>query len=238
MIDRGLRFAGAALVVLIAVWAGARIHSTWVARGSGGGIATPVGEASPPTRSDLVDQLARPPLAQIPDQLPEFSLAALDGKLTSISDWRGKSLVINFWATWCAPCRREIPLLEGLSEEWANRGVTVIGIAVDHRDQVAAFARELKISYPLLIGEQEALDVAARFGVDSPVFPFTVFTDRRGDIVALYVGELRKPQADLILSTVQDLDQNHIALQQARRVIADGLHSLPAANPESNPHNS
>jgi hypothetical protein len=103
---------------------------------------------------------------------------------------------------------------------------------------VASFARELKISYPLLIGEQEALDVAGRFGVDSPVFPFTVFTDRRGEVVALYVGELRKPQADLILSTVQDLDQNHIALQQARQAIAEGLHALPAANPESNPHNS
>jgi thiol-disulfide isomerase/thioredoxin len=238
MIDRGLRFAGAALVALVAVWAGARIHSAWVARSAGGGIATPVGEASPPTRSDLADQPPQPPSAKIPDQLPDFSLAALDGRLTPIHAWSGKSLVINFWATWCAPCRREIPLLEGLSGEWANRGVTVIGIAVDHRDQVASFARELKINYPLLIGEQEALDVAARFGVDSPVFPFTVFTDRRGEVVALYVGELRKPQADLILSTVQDLDQNHIALQQARQVIAEGLRGLPAANPESNPHNS
>ncbi|MGA2343516.1 MAG: TlpA disulfide reductase family protein [Steroidobacteraceae bacterium] len=238
MIDRGLRFAGAVLVALVAVWSGARIHSAWVARSTGGGIATPVGEASPPTRSDLEDQPPRPPPAKIPDQLPDFSLAGLDGKLMSIHAWSGKSLVINFWATWCAPCRREIPLLEGLSGEWANRGVTVIGIAVDHRDQVASFARELKISYPLLIGEQEALDVAGRFGVDSPVFPFTVFTDRRGEVVALYVGELRKPQADLILSTVQDLDQNHIALQQARQAIAEGLHALPAANPESNPHNS
>jgi peroxiredoxin len=238
MIERALRFAGAALVALVAVWAGARIHSAWVARSTSAGIAIPVGEASPPTRSDLVDQPPRPPPAKIPDQLPDFSLAALDGKLTSIHAWSGKSLVINFWATWCAPCRREIPLLEGLSGEWASRGVTVIGVAVDHRDQVASFARELKISYPLLIGEQEALDVAGRFGVDSPVFPFTVFTDRRGEVVALYVGELRRPQVDLILSTVQDLDQNHIALQQARQVIAEGLRALPAANPESDPHNS
>ena len=236
MIDRGLRSTATALIAVVAVWAGVRIHTAWLHRASPG-IAIPVGEASPPTRSDLVDE-SPPPTAKIPDRLPDFALAALDGKLTSIRAWSGKSLVINFWATWCAPCRREIPLLEALSAEWANRGITVIGVAVDHRDQVASFAQELKIRYPLLIGEQEALDVAGRFGVDSPVFPFTVFTDQRGEVVALYVGELRKPQADLILSIVQDLDQNRVALRQARQVIADGLRALSAANPESTVHNS
>lgn len=235
MIDRGLRFTAIALIAMVGVWAGARIHSAWVHRASAG-IATPVGEASPPTRSDLVNE--PPPTAKIPDHLPDFALPGLDGKPTSISAWAGKSLVINFWATWCAPCRREIPLLEALSVEWANRGIAVIGVAVDHRDRVASFAQELKIHYPLLIGEQEALDVAGRFGVDSPVFPFTIFTDRQGEVVALYVGELRKPQADLILSTVQDLDHNHVALQQARRVIAEGLRALAGANPESNVHSS
>ena len=78
--------------------------------------------------------------------------------------------------------------------------MAVIGIAVDDRDTVLAYADELKIAYPLLIGEQDALDAAAAFGVESPAFPFTVFTDRRGEVVALYVGELHKPQADLILS--------------------------------------
>ena len=65
---------------------------------------------------------------------------------------------------------------------------------------------ELKIAYPLLVGEQDALDVAAAFGVESPVFPFTVFTDRRGEVVALFVGELHRPQAELILSAVQNLE--------------------------------
>jgi thiol-disulfide isomerase/thioredoxin len=235
MIDRGLRFTAIALVAMVAVWAGARIHYARVHRASAG-IAIPVGEASPPTRSDLADQT--PPAAKIPDHLPDFALAALDGKLTPIGAWSGKSLVINFWATWCAPCRREIPLLQTLSDEWANRGITVIGVAVDHRDQVASFARDLKIRYPLLIGEQEALDVAARFAVDSPVFPFTVFTDRRGEVVTLYMGELHKPQADLILSTVQNLDENRVALREARRIILDGLHALAGANPEGNVHNS
>jgi hypothetical protein len=91
---------------------------------------------------------------------------------------------------------------------------------------VATYARQLKIAYPILIGEQDALDVAASLGFDSPVFPFTVFTDRRGEVVALYVGELHESQATLILSVVQDLNQDHIELKEARRSIADGLHKL------------
>ncbi len=140
--------------------------------------------------------------------------------------WAGKSLVINFWATWCAPCRREIPLLQDVFTQWSGRDVAVVGIAVDHRDQVLAYADELKIAYPLLIGEQDALDVAAAFGVESPAFPFTVFTDRRGEVVALYVGELHKAQADLILSVVQNLNQRQVGLPEARRTIAEGLQAI------------
>jgi thiol-disulfide isomerase/thioredoxin len=163
--------------------------------------------------------------------LPQFSLSNLEGRSTPIDTWRGKSLIINFWATWCAPCRREIPLLEGLSGEWAPRGVQVLGIAVDHRDAVASYARQLNIGYPLLIGEQDALDVASSLGFDSPVFPFTVFTDRRGEVVALYVGELHEPQAKLILSVVQNLNQERIELEAARRSIAEGLRKLASTKP-------
>ena len=135
---------------------------------------------------------------------------------------------MNFWATWCAPCRREIPLLQSLQAQWSGRDVEVVGVAVDYRDKVRAYAEELKIGYPLLIGEEDALEVAARFGVVTPVFPFTVFTDRRGEVVTLYVGELHKAQADLILSVVETLNQNHVQLAEARRNIAAGLQALAA----------
>ena len=105
------------------------------------------------------------------------------------------------------PLRREIPLLATLHSEWSARGFSVIGVAVEHRAEVAAFARDFKIAYPLLVGEQDALDVAAKFGVVSPAFPFTVFTDKRGRVVALYLGELHRAQADSILSTVQNLNR-------------------------------
>ena len=232
MSDRALRTAAAALVVIVGIWAGIRVYSSWSAPGTRRGIATPVGEASPPIPSDLVDQ--RPGLAgadiKIPPRLPAFTLADLDGAPTPIARWKGKSLVINFWATWCAPCRREIPMLGHLAAQWADRGVVVVGVAVDHAQSVANYAQELKIPYPLLVGEQDALDAALALGVASPVFPFTVFTDDAGEIVALYVGELHPPQADLILSRVQSLDRHELSLKEARRSIAAGLARL-AENP-------
>ena len=230
MNERAFRIAGAVLVVVTGVWAGVRIHSARRAETVAPGLQTPVGAASPPTPSDLVAELTPQP-TRIPDRLPDFSLANLDGKSTPIGTWSGKSLIINFWATWCAPCRREIPLLQGLSTEWANRGIQVVGIAVDHRDEVLAYARRLKIDYPLLVGEQDALDVATALGFDSPVFPFTVFTDRHGEVVALFVGELHHPQASLILSVVQNLDRDQIELKEARRTIAEGLRNLGSSQP-------
>jgi peroxiredoxin len=178
----------------------------------------------PGDTADDADRLPSP--AKIPDRLPAFSLADRSGKPTSIASFAGRSLIINFWATWCAPCRREIPLLQALQTEWASRGTTVVGIAVDHRDPVLEFADRFKMTYPLLIGEQDALDAASALGVDSPVFPFTVFTDRRGDVVALFVGELHRPQAELILGQVQNLNQGSIELPAARHAIAAGLQQL------------
>jgi thiol-disulfide isomerase/thioredoxin len=229
------RIAGAALLVVVAVWAGAKFHSSGRAAQSRPGIPVPAGEASAPSPSDLAHadpalegaapNGARPP-PKIPERLPLFSLADRTGKATSIASFGGKSLIINFWATWCAPCRSEIPLLEALHAEWAEREVSVVGIAVDHRDKVLEFADRFKIGYPLLIGEQDALDAVAAFGVESPVFPFTVFTDRRGEVVTVFVGELHRPQAELILGEVQTLNRGLIQLPAARRAIAEGLEHL------------
>jgi thiol-disulfide isomerase/thioredoxin len=229
------RLAGAALLVALGIWAGARVYSARSALQSPHGVPVPAGEASAPNSSDLAYAQPAPegpgesgafPRPKIPERLPQFSLENSAGKPTSIASFGGKSLIINFWATWCAPCRSEIPLLQTLHTEWAGRDVTVVGIAVDYRDPVLEFAQRYKIGYPLLIGEQDALDAAAAFGVESPVFPFTVFTDRRGEVVALFIGELHRPQAELILSEVQNLNKDLIELKAARRAIAQGLSAL------------
>jgi thiol-disulfide isomerase/thioredoxin len=232
MNSQATRIAYAALAAVLGIWAGAWVYSSHHTVQSSRGVRVAAGEASNPNPTDLADAPAGAapagalPPAKIPDRLPQFSLADRAGKATPIASFGGKSLIINFWATWCAPCRSEIPLLESLNGEWAARDVSVVGIAVDYRDKVLEFADRFKIAYPLLIGEQDALDAAAALGVDTPVFPFTVFTDRRGDVVALFIGELHRPQAELILSQVQSLNQNLVQLPAARLAITEGLRAL------------
>jgi thiol-disulfide isomerase/thioredoxin len=224
------RGAGVLLVMLVSIWAGFRVYSSRTPHPPAAAIRVPAGEASLPSPSDIdsgADTLPRP---KIPESLPDFTLADRSGKPTSIRTWRGKSLILNFWATWCAPCRREIPLLLSLHRDWPARNFEVVGVAVDHADKVLTYANELKIAYPLLIGEQDALDVVTQLGVESPVFPFTVFTDQRGEVVTLFLGELHRPQVDLILGVVQNLNADRTSLPAARRAIADGLQELRSKN--------
>jgi thiol-disulfide isomerase/thioredoxin len=159
--------------------------------------------------------------------LPTFQLADRDGKVRSLQDWTGKSLIVNFWATWCAPCRREIPLLEKIQVEYGPEGFQVIGIAADYRDKVIAYADEIGLKYPLLIGEQEALDAATAFGIEAVGFPFTIFADRQGRIVAAHVGELTEPEARVILGAVRRVDAGSLTPAQARTEIETALAALP-----------
>ena len=165
--------------------------------------------------------------AQLVETLPHFTLADRDGQPRSLQDWPGKALIVNFWATWCAPCRREIPLLQQLQRDHGAEGFQVIGIAVDFRDKVLAYAGEMKIEYPLLIGEQDGLDAAAAFGVPTVGFPFTVFSDRRGRVVTTHFGELTAAEADLILDAVDRVDAGELTPQQARTALETALAALP-----------
>jgi thiol-disulfide isomerase/thioredoxin len=163
----------------------------------------------------------------IPTDVPNISLADSDGVKHALSEWKGRPLLINFWATWCAPCRREIPLLKTLRHERAADGVEVVGIAVDFRDAVQHYAREMSIDYPVLVGEQDGLDAIAAFGMDT-VFPFTVFVDRQGRIVTLKIGELHPDEARFILDEVKAIDQGRTGLAAAKKEIADGVAALAA----------
>jgi thiol-disulfide isomerase/thioredoxin len=166
------------------------------------------------------------------ETLPSFQLADRAGEMRSLQDWPDRALIVNFWATWCAPCRREIPLLQQLQRDHADEGFQVIGIAVDFRDKVLAYADEMKIEYPLLIGEQEALDAAAAFGVATVGLPFTVFSDRQGRIVTAHLGELTAAEADLILDAVRRVDSGETTPADARVALKAALAALPAPSTE------
>jgi len=168
-----------------------------------------------------------PPVRKVPEVLPPLALPGLDGKLHRLSDWRDSMLVVNFWASWCEPCRREIPLLRSLRNERAEDRVEVVGIAIDFRDTAQKYARDSGIDYPVLVGEQGGLEAVAAFGMD-PVLPFSVFADRAGRVVALKVGELHRDDADLILDRMRDLDQGRLSLAAAREQIATGISRLNA----------
>lgn len=212
----GWRWALIAVVSMAAVWTGLEV-SQRVSRPPRSGI--PSNDArvrSSPLEVQVPPQPGIRPAASIPAELPSFLLKDLEGRPTSAARWQGKSLMVNFWATWCAPCRREIPLLQSLHREFDGGGFEVVGIAVDFPDKVRSFRDQFGITYPLLVGEQEALDLITRLGVATPAFPFTVFTDRRGRVVTLYLGELKRPVAEAILAAVKDVDQGHLDLAAAR----------------------
>jgi thiol-disulfide isomerase/thioredoxin len=178
-----------------------------------------------------------PAAKPIPEGLPDISLAGIDGVKHKLSEWKGRPLMINFWATWCAPCRREIPLLKTLRRERASEGVEVVGIAVDFRDAVQRYAHEMGIDYPVLVGEQDGLEAISAFGMDT-VFPFTVFADRQGRIVTLKIGELHADEGRLILDAVKGVDQGQTDLALAKKKIADGIAELAAKRAQRDVHDA
>jgi thiol-disulfide isomerase/thioredoxin len=166
--------------------------------------------------------------ASVPERLPDFTLPDLAGTPHRLSDWGGRTLVINFWATWCEPCRREIPLLEAIRRENNGKNLEIVGIAVDHPDSVQKMVKDLNIEYPVLVGEKGGLAAVSAFGMDT-VLPFTVFADPDGRIVTLKVGELHRDEATFILGRLADLAAGKLDLEAARGQIDAEIRRLAVA---------
>lgn len=130
-----------------------------------------------------------PDAAAVGDPRPAFRHAALDGAFVEASDFDGRPLLVNFWATWCAPCVREMPLLDAFAEAEADR-LAVLGIAIDEPGAVGAFVEELGIGYPILVGTTDVMSTQRRFGNAAGLLPYTVLVDADGTIAWQHLGEV------------------------------------------------
>ena len=124
---------------------------------------------------------------------PDFSLDSLDGRSIRLSDLRGKAVLLNFWATWCSPCKIEMPWFVELQNQYGPQGLQIVGVAMDDsgRDEIAKFAKEMGVNYPVLIGKDSVSD--AYGGV--PALPESFFIGRDGKIVDKIMG--LKGKADI-----------------------------------------
>ncbi|MGQ0577817.1 MAG: TlpA family protein disulfide reductase [Betaproteobacteria bacterium] len=135
-------------------------------------------------------------------QLMAASLPDMDGKPQPLAQWRGKVLVVNFWATWCVPCLEEIPQFIRMQDRHGSQGLQFVGIAIDDIAKVREFAVKYRMNYPILIGEMDAVELARLAGNERGGLPFTVIVDRKGSLVGTRIGGLNEQELTRIIQQV------------------------------------
>jgi thiol-disulfide isomerase/thioredoxin len=136
--------------------------------------------------------------------LPDFNLPDAQGNQHNISEWQGKIRVINFWATWCPPCLKEIPEFITIQEQYAGKGLQFIGIAIDDQEPVEQYLGSSKINYPILIGGVNGISLAHQLGNSFDALPFTVVVNRQGQIIHQHRGEFSREQIMEIIIPLLD----------------------------------
>lgn len=128
------------------------------------------------------------------------SFPDLSGKARRLTEWRGKTLLVNFWASWCAPCREEIPLLNAAQQQHAFAGLQVVGIGVDTAVNVGEFMKTVWFSYPVLIADASGIDLMRELGNRAGGLPFNVLLDRQGRLAARKLGAYSAPELQSALA--------------------------------------
>lgn len=135
-------------------------------------------------------------------KLTAASLKDPSGNPRRLSEWKDKVLVINFWATWCEPCREEVPALARIQSKFEANGLTIVGIAIDSADKVQEFSKRYGINYPVLLGDMESLDLLRGLGNSSGGLPFTMVLDRAGKIRTTRLGGITESELESALEAL------------------------------------
>ena len=146
--------------------------------------------------SKVADPVVTTPAAVAAPHTPSGALFAqsmndASGANHSLARWKGKPLVVNFWAPWCAPCVQEMPELNQVALENAPKGINVIGIGIDSPANIAEFATKLKIGYPLYVAGMSGTDLGRQFGNTNGGLPYTVLIGADGQVIKTYLGKLK-----------------------------------------------
>lgn len=136
------------------------------------------------------------------ERRPDFRLPDPSGRLRDVSEWDGKLLILNFWATWCPPCLHEIPMFMEVQKAYADRGVQFVGVAIDDVENVQTFVADTGLSYPTLHGQGDAIELGKRLGNTTGGLPFTVIIGPEGNIRFRHGGVLDKARTEDLIESV------------------------------------
>lgn len=137
-----------------------------------------------------------PTMAAPPATATPFALHDVDGTVHHMEDWKGKVIVLNFWATYCPPCREEIPVFSAVQKQYRGDGLQIIGVAIDKAQQVKDFRNTLRVNYPLLIGGHEGLQLLSKYGDVAGLLPYSVVIDRNGRVRATKLGAYTRAELE------------------------------------------
>ena len=132
--------------------------------------------------------------------MSEFSLENINGEMISIEEYKGKKTLINFWATWCRPCRKEMPMLNGVYLSENPSEFSVVGIAIDKPEKVVQFVAELGIDFPIMIGQSDAYDIMKELGNEALTLPYTILINDTGEVIWSKNTELKHSDMDEVLN--------------------------------------
>lgn len=208
---RPMRKLAIALWLAVFLFAGIRFGAGWKPTGM-----LPADDSTVNTGVYSGDNSARGPAVKTGDRLPSIRLKDIQGESRDLQDWSGRTLLVNFWATWCAPCRREMPLLEQFQADQDPARMQVIGIAIDRLEPVIRFLGETGVTYPNLVGEMDATRAAEQFGDAFRALPFSVVVGPDGTVLAIHTGEIRAADLEQVAAVAAGLAEGTLTVEAAR----------------------